>query len=210
MPWQVLVALIEPHYPRTSSKGRRPPYPLATMLRIHLLQQWYSLSDPSMEEALIEVPAMGRFAGIDLMSYRITDETTILTFRHLLVKQNLGERILLTVKRHLSQRDMTMREGATLIAAKSSTKNDKGKQDPEIHQAKKGNQWYFGMKLHIGVDKDSCLTRSMVSTADVYDFTPAAELLHGEGEVAYEDAGYQGFSKRPEMKRKEGKSRVAI
>ena len=125
VPWQALIALIEPHYPKTSKKGGRPPYPMATMLRIHLLQQWYSLSDPAMEEALIEVPTMRRFAGIDLISDRIPDETTILTFRHLLEKHDLGEQIFETVKAHLSARGMTMRQGtivdATLIAAPSST-----------------------------------------------------------------------------------------
>ena len=125
VPWQALIALIEPHYPKTSKKGGRPPYPLATMLRIHLQQQWYSLSDPAMEEALIEVPTMRRFAGIELISDRIPDETTILTFRHLLEKHELGEQIFETVKAHLSARGMTMRQGtiidATLIAAPSST-----------------------------------------------------------------------------------------
>jgi transposase, IS5 family len=125
VPLQALLDLIEPHYPKTSKKGGRPPYPLATMLRVHLLQQWYSLSDPAMEEALIEVPTMRRFAGIELISDRIPDETTILTFRHLLEKHDLGEQIFETVKAHLSARGMTMRQGtivdATLIAAPSST-----------------------------------------------------------------------------------------
>jgi IS5 family transposase len=215
VPWQALIALIEPHYPRTSSKGGRPPYPLATMLRIHLMQQWYSLSDPAMEDALIEVPTMRRFAGINLISDRIPDETTILAFRHLLEKNNLGERIFETVKSHLSKRGMTMRQGtivdATLIAAPSSTKNKDGKRDPEMHQTKKGNQWYFGMKIHAGVDKDSGLIHSVVTTAaNVHDLTPAAELLHGEEEVVYADAGYQGIGKRPEMADKTTEFRVAM
>ena len=215
VPWQPLIALIEPHYPKTSSKGGRPPYPLTTMLRIHLLQQWYSLSDPAMEEALIEVPTMRRFAGIDLISDRIPDETTILSFRHLLERHSLGERIFETVKDHLSQRGMTMRQGtivdATLIAAPSSTKNKKGERDPEMHQTKKGNQWYFGLKVHIGVDKDSGLIHSVVTTAaNVHDLTPAAELLHGEEDVVYADAGYQGIAKRPEMKGKKAEFRVAM
>ena len=215
VPWQALIALIEPHYPRTSSKGGRPPYPLATMLRIHLMQQWYSLSDPAMEDALIEVPTMRRFAGINLISDRIPDETTILAFRHLLEKNNLGERIFETVKSHLSQRGMTMRQGtivdATLIAAPSSTKNKDGKRDPEMHQTKKGNQWYYGMKIHAGVDKDSGLIHSVVTTAaNVHDLTPAAELLHGEEEVVYADAGYQGIAKRPEMAGRSTEFRVAM
>ena len=184
VPWQALIDLIEPHYPKASKKGGRPPYPLATMLRIHLLQQWYSLSDPAMEEALIEVPTMRRFAGIELISDRIPDETTILTFRHLLEKHGLGEQIFEVVKAHLSARGMTMRQGtivdATLIAAPSSTKNKEGKRDPEMHQTKKGNQWYYGMKIHIGVDKDSGLIHSVATTAaNVHDLTPVAELLHG-------------------------------
>jgi len=193
----------------------RPPYPLATMLRVHLLQQWYSLSDPAMEEALIEVPTMRRFAGINLISDRIPDETTILTFRHLLEKHGLGEQIFETVKAHLSERGMTMRQGtivdATLIAAPSSTKNKEGKRDPEMHQTKKGNQWYFGMKVHAGVDKDSGLIHSVVVTsANVHDLTPAAELLHGEEKVVYADAGYQGIAKRPEMVGRTTDFRVAM
>jgi IS5 family transposase len=144
VPWDVLISLIEPVYPKTGKKGGRPPYQLATMLRIHLLQQWYSLSDPAMEEALIDVPTMRRFVGIDLITDRIPDETTMLTFRHLLEKHRLGEQIFETVKDHLSTRGMTMRQGtivdATLIAAPSSTKNKDGKRDPEMHQTKKGNQ----------------------------------------------------------------------
>lgn len=154
VPWQALIDLIEPHYPKTSSKGGRPPYPLATMLRIHLMQQWYSLSDPAMEDALIEVATIRRFAGIDLISDRIPDETTILTFRHLLEKHDLGQKVFETVKAHLKQRGMAMKQGtiidATLISAPSSTKNKTGERDPEMHQTKKGNQWYYrfaGLRL---------------------------------------------------------------
>jgi IS5 family transposase len=215
VPWKALIDLIEPHYPKTGSKGGRPPYPLATMLRIHLLQQWYSLSDPAMEDALIEVATMRRFAGIDIISDRIPDETTILAFRHLLEKHNLGKRIFETVKAHLKERGMAMKQGtiidATLIAAPSSTKNKDGKRDPEMHQTCKGKQWHFGMKIHAGVDKDSGLIHSIVTTAaNVHDLTPAAELLHGEEEVVYADAGYQGIEKRPEMKGKTARFRVAM
>ncbi len=215
VPWQALIERIEPHYPKSGEKGGRPPYPLGTMLRIHLLQQWYSLSDPAMEEALIEVPTMRRFAGIDLISDRIPDETTILTFRHLLEKHGLGDQIFETVKAHLGERGMTMRQGtivdATLIAAPSSTKNKAGKRDPEMHQTKKGNQWYYGMKVHIGVDKDSGLIHSVVTTAaNVHDLTPAADLLHGDEQVVYGDAGYQGIAKRPEMAGKTTEFRVAM
>ena len=215
VPWPALIALIEPHYPKTGSKGGRPPYPLATMLRIHLMQQWYSLSDPAMEDALIEVPTMRRFAGSDMLSDRIPDETTILAFRHLLEKHNLGEQIFETVKAHLKERGMAMKQGtiidATLIAAPSSTKNKAGERDPEMHQTKKGNQWYFGMKIHAGVDKDTGLIHSVVTTAaNVHDLTPAAELLHGEEQVVYADAGYQGIGKRPEMAGKSTEFWVAM
>ena len=215
MPWKALIDLIEPQYPKAGSKGGRPAYPLETMLRIHLMQQWYDLSDPAMEDALIEVPTMRRFAGINLISDRIPDETTILSFRHLLEKHDLGKQIFETVKRHLKANGMAMKQGtiidATLIAAPSSTKNEKGERDPEMHQTKKGNQWYFGMKVHIGVDKDTGLIHSVETTAaNVHDLTPAADLLHGEETVVYADAGYQGIEKRDEMEGKGIGFRVAM
>ena len=215
VPWKALIDLIEPHYPKAGSKGGRPAYPLETMLRIHLMQQWYDLSDPAMEDALIEVPTMRRFAGIDLISDRIPDETTILAFRHLLEKHNLDKQIFETVKAHLKDQGMSMKQGtiidATLIAAPSSTKNKKGERDPEMHQTRKGKQWYFGMKVHIGVDKDNGLIHSIETTsANVHDLTPAAELLHGEETVVYADAGYQGIEKREEMQGKAIGFRVAM
>jgi IS5 family transposase len=215
VPWKALIDLIEPHYPKTGSKGGRPPYPLETMLRIHLMQHWYDLSDPAMEDALIEVPTMRRFAGIDLISERIPDETTILAFRHLLEKHDLGKQIFETEKGHLKDQGMAMKQGtiidATLIAAPSSTKNKKKERDPEMHQTRKGNQWYFGMKVHIGVDKDTGLIHSIETTAaNVYDLTQAAELLHGEETVVYADSGYQGIEKREEMKGKAISFRVAM
>jgi IS5 family transposase len=158
---------------------------------------------------------MRRFAGIELISDRIPDETTILTFRHLLEKHDLGEQIFETVKARLRARGMTMKQGtivdATLIAAPSSTKNKEGKRDPEMHQTKKGNQWYFGMKVHIGVDKDSGLIHSVVTTAaNVHDLTQAGELLHGDEAVVYGDSGYQGIAKRPEMAGNSAEFRVAM
>jgi IS5 family transposase len=184
VPWQALIELIELRYPKANKKGGRPPHPLAIKLRIHLLQQWYSLSDPAMEEGLLEVPTMRRFAGIELIRDRIPDETTILTFRHLLEKHKLGEQIFETVIIHLSARGMTMRQGtimhATLVAVPSSTKNKDGKRDPEMHQAKKGNQCYhrcaegfaYGMKVHLGVDMDSGLIQSVVTTSrNIYDLS---------------------------------------
>jgi len=208
VPWKELVDLIEPYYPRTSSKGGRPPYPLETMLRIHLLQQWYDLSDPAMEDALIEVATMRRFAGIALITERIPDETTILAFRHLLEQNDLGEQIFEAVKAHLKANGMAMKQGtiidATIIAAPSSTKNEKRERDPEMHQTCKGKQWHFGMKVHIGVDSESGLIHAVETTAaNVHDLTPAAELLHG-------DAGYQGIEKRPEMQGRGIGFRVAM
>ena len=215
VPWQPLIDLIETFYPKKGSKGGRPPFPLETMLRIHLMQHWYSLSDPAMEDALIEVPTMRRFAGIDLISERIPDETTILAFRHLLEKHDLGQQIFETVKAHLKARGMAMKQGkiidATLIAAPSSTKNKQGERDPEMHQTKKGNQWYFGMKVHIGVDVASGLIHSVQTTsANVHDLTPAPELLHREETLVYADAGYQGIDKRQEMEGKPIEFRVAM
>jgi IS5 family transposase len=149
VPCDALIDLIEPHYSRTSKKGGPPPYPLATMLRISLLQQWYFLSDPAMENGHIEVHIMPRFAGIDLISDRIPDETTILSFRHLLEKHALGQQIYEVVKALLSARGMTMRQGsivdATLNAAPISTKNERKERDPEMHQTCKGKQCSFGM-----------------------------------------------------------------
>lgn len=199
-----LFDLIEPHYLKTSQKGGRPPHPLATMLRIHLSQQWYSLSDPAMKDALIEVPIMRSFPGINMISDRIPDETTILSFRHLLEKHDLGQPIFETVNAHLCRHGMTMRQGTnvdvTLIAAPGSTKNNEGKRDPEMHQTRKGNQWYFGIKAHIGVDSDSGLIHSVETTAaNVHDLMPAADLLHGEETVDYADDGCQRIEKRDEM-----------
>ena len=204
VPWKALVVLIEPHYPKTSSKGGRPPYSLETMLRIHLLQQWYDLSDPAMEDALIEMATMRRFAGIALITDRIPDETTILAFRHLLEENDLGAQIFEELKTHLKANGMAMKEGtitdATIIAAPSSTKNEKRERDPQMHQTKKGNQWYYGMKVHVGVDSETGLIHSVETTAaNVHDLTPASELLHGEETVVYAEAGYQGIEKRPEM-----------
>ena len=176
-----------------------------------------------MEEALIEVPTMRRFAGIALITERIPDETMILTFSHLLEKHELGEQIFEKVQAHLSARGMTMRQGtivdASLIAAPSSTKNKGGKRDPEMYQTKKGNQWShrcsegfaYGMKVHAGVDKDSGLIHSVVVTAaNVLELTPVAELLHGNEKVGYSDAGYQGIAKRSEMAGKTTQCRVPM
>lgn len=201
VPWSALVALIEPHAPR--ARTGRPPFAIVTMLRIHFLQQWFSLSDPAMEEALHDIPLYREFAGLDGVAPRLPDETTILRFRHLLEAHDLAARMLATVNDLLQAKGLMLRTGtavdATLIAAPSSTKNKEGQRDPEMHQTKKGNQWHFGMKAHIGVDADSGLVHTVVGTAaNVNDVTQGHALLHGQEEVVFADAGYQGAMKREE------------
>ena len=201
VPWKGLVALIEPHYPK--GKTGRPPMGVEVMLRVHLLQQWFGLSDPAMEEALHDVPVYREFAGLEGAMRRLPDESTILRFRHLLEKHNLGDAILATVNAILQRQGMLLKTGtvvdATLIAAPSSTKNSSGERDPEMHQTKKGNQWYFGMKAHIGTDAESGLVHTVIGTAaNVNDVTQGHGLLHGGEDVVFADAGYQGAMNRPE------------
>lgn len=203
VPWSRLERLIEPHYPKAGD-GRHP-YPLATMLRIHFLQQWYSLSDPAAEDALYEITSMRQFAKLSLTHNCIPDETTILNFRHLLEEHKLSEEIFAEVNTYLGEKGLLLRQGtlvdATIINAPSSTKNKERKRDPEMHQAKKGNQWYFGMKAHIGTDLDSGLVHSLTGTAaNVSDISETHNLLHGDEEMAFADAGYTGVEKRKEMK----------
>lgn len=200
VPWAVLVQIVEPHSPK--AKTGRPPFAIETMLRIHYLQQWFALSDPAMEEALHDMPVFREFAKLDGVS-RLPDETTILRFRHLLEKHDLATDMLRVVNDILQAKGLLMRKGtvvdATLIAAPSSTKNADGERDPEMKQTKKGNQWYFGMKAHIGVDAKSGLVHSIIGTAaNVNDVTQAGGLLHGQEKDAFGDAGYRGVSKRPE------------
>jgi IS5 family transposase len=201
VPWSVLVQIVEPHYPR--AKTGRPPFGIETMLRIHYLQQWFALSDPAMEEALHDMPVFREFAKLDDGVKRLPDETTILRFRHLLEKHDLATDMLRVVNDLLQAKGLMMRKGtvvdATLIAAPSSTKNEAGERDPEMRQTKKGKNWYFGMKAHIGVDADSGLVQTVATTpANVNDLTMAGALLHGQETAAHGDAGYQGVHKRPE------------
>jgi len=203
VPWRQLEALIEPHYPKVG--GGRPPYALSAMLRIHCLQQWYGLSDPAMEEALYEIASMRQFAGLSLARGAVPDETTILKFRHLVERHDLARQIFETIKGHLQAKGLMLRQGtivdATIVSAPSSTKNSTGERDPEMHQTRKGNQWYFGMKAHVGVDAESGLVHTMIGTAaNVADVTQAHDLLHGEETVAFGDAGYTGVAKRAERK----------
>jgi IS5 family transposase len=201
VPWGVLVQVVDPYY--SKAKTGRPPFPVETMLRIHYLQQWFGLSDPAMEEALHDVPLYREFARLDGATERLPDETTILRFRHLLEKHNLAVDMLRVVNDLLGYKGLMLRSGtavdATLIAAPSSTKNIEGERDPEMKQSKKGNNYYFGMKAHIGVDMASGLVHTVVTTpGNVSDINMAGALLHGDEEVAFGDAGYQGVHKRPE------------
>ncbi|WVL65896.1 IS5 family transposase [Xanthomonas campestris pv. campestris] len=202
VPWQQLLGLVAPHYPVSGRPGRQP-YALATMLRIHLLQQWYALSDPAMEEALHEIPTLRRFAQLGGLD-NVPDETTILNFRRLLETHGLAARMLEAVNAHLARKGQSLRSGtivdATLIAAPSSTKNADHARDPEMHQTKKGNQWYFGMKAHIGVDEFSGLVHHVHCTAaNVADVTVTHTLLHGKEDSVFGDSGYTGADKREEL-----------
>ena len=215
VPWSALLSLIASFYPVQGPQGGRPPYPAETMLRIHLMQNWYCLSDEAMEDALIEVESMRRFAHLDLAKGWIPDASTILAFRHFLEKHDLGAKLFERVGEYLREQGLLLREGtvvdATIIHAPTSTKNEKRERDPEMHQTRKGNQWSFGMKVHIGVDKDSGLIHSVATrAANSSDVVVAPELLHGEEKVVYGDAGYQGLQKREEMEGKEVECRIAM
>jgi IS5 family transposase len=201
VPWAELVGLIQPHAP--AGKTGRPPFAVETLLRIHFMQQWFTLSDPAMEEALYDTPLYCEFARLDPGMSRVPDESTILRFRHLLEANDLALQIMATVNAMLAARGLLLKAGtavdATLIAAPSSTKNKDGARDPEMHQTKKGNQWHFGMKAHIGVDADSGLVHTVLGTAaNVNDVTQGHALLHGQEQVVFADAGYQGAAKRAE------------
>ena len=199
VPWSALVELVAPYAPE--GRRGRPPFSVETMLRIHFMQQWFTLSDPAMEEALHDTPLFREFAGVGGWSDRVPDETTILRFRHLLEKHKLAPEILKSVNELLSAKGLLLKAGtvvdATLIAAPSSTKNKTGERDSEMHQSKKGNQWHFGMKAHIGVDAESGLVHTVRGTSgNVNDVVQANALLHGEEAEAFGDAGYQGVDKR--------------
>jgi IS5 family transposase len=195
VPWSRFCGLIEPHYPKGSPAGGRPPLPLERMFRIYCLQQWYNLSDPGAEEALYDSITMRRFAGVSTDEDVIPDETSILNFRRLLEKHKLTERLLAEVNTHLSERGFIVGKGtivdATIINAPSSTKNEKKKRDPQMHQTRKGKQWYFGMKVHTGTDADSGLVHTVKGTAaNVADVNVLGELLHGGEESLHGDSAY--------------------
>lgn len=200
IPWERLEERIRPHYFK-AERGRRP-YPLSVMLRVHIVQICYNLSDPGMEDLLYEAESVRRFAGLSL-SEPLPDESTILHFRHLLEKHGLGEGLFEEINRHLEAHGLRMREGtivdATIIEAPSSTKNRTGGRDPEMRQVKKGSQYHFGMKLHIGVDSETGLVHSFATTsANVHDVTQTHRLLHGGERQVWGDAGYIGVQKREE------------
>lgn len=201
-PWAALLEQIEPHYPKGGGRGR-PPRGLERMLRMYIAQQCFGLSDEGVEDALYDSQAIRNFVGIDLSREMAPDATTLLRFRRLLETHGLTERVFSAINTHLAERGLLLREGtvvdATIIAAPSSTKNQKGERDPQMHQTKKGNQWHFGMKAHIGVDAVSGLVHTVVTTAaNVNDVTQAHRLLHGKERYALGDAGYQGVEHREE------------
>jgi len=202
VPWTRLMAVIAPYYPK-GERGR-PPIGIERMLRIYFLQQWYGLADEALEDAIYDSQAMRTFAGIELSVEGVPDATTLLKFRHLLEAHDLTREIFEEVGTLLEERQLLMREGtivdATIIAAPCSTKNASQRRDPEMHQTKKGNQWYFGMKAHIGVDAQGGVVHSLSGTAaNVADITQTHALLHGQEKEAYADAGYLGVEKREEI-----------
>lgn len=195
VPWAKLCVLIEPHYPKPGN-GRRPKE-LEQMLRIYFLQQWFNLADPAVEEALYDSATLRQFAGIDLGREPVPDETTVCRFRHLLEEHNLGEEILGTVNLHLQAKGVRITTGtivdATLIHAPSSTKNRDQSRDPEMHQAQKGKNWYFGMKAHVGVDSKTKIIHTAVATAaNVSDVAILPDLLHGAETRVWGEGAYQG------------------
>ncbi len=194
VPWAALLAVIEPHYPTTGRRGR-PPMSLSTMLRIYFMQQWYALSDPAMEDALYEIESMRRFAGLDLLEESMPDETTILKFRHLLERHGLTAQMMNVINDTLAAQGLLLKGGtmvdATIIHASPSTKNQDKQRDPEMHQTKKGNQWYFGMKIHVGADVNSGLAHTVsVTPANASDISQLPHLLREDDRAVFGDKGY--------------------
>lgn len=215
IPWQVWVGLIEPHYysERPGKRGRKAK-PVETMLRMYLLQGWFSLSDEGVEDAIYDSYAMRRFMRLDFAVEDVPDATTLLHFRHLLEERDLGAALLAAQNEIFEDQGWIMRGGsiidATIIAAPSSTKNATGKRDPQMHQTKKGNQWYFGMKAHIGACAGTGYVHTVTATAaNVHDLDEAAGLVREDDEVAYVDAGYQGAARRPEIAGDERLSKIS-
>jgi IS5 family transposase len=203
VPWSAIAAVIEPHYPKGTGPGR-PPVGLERMLRIYVAQQVLGLSDEGIEDAIYDSQSIRAFVGIDLAIESAPDATTLLKFRRLLEGAKLTKELFKAINQRLADKGLFLRNGtiidATLIAAAPSTKNKDKQRDPQMHQSKKGNQWYFGMKAHIGVDAGSGLVHSVVGTAgNVADVTQVDQLLHGEEQCVFADAGYTGAEKREEV-----------
>jgi len=199
IPWKVLSKVIKPYYPKPKGAGRRP-IGIERMLRIHFLQHWFELSDPGAEEALYDSRAMRQFVGIDLGKEPVPDETTILNFRHLMERYNLGAEMFRLVNVYLAENGLKVNRGtivdATIIDAPTSTKNKDKARDPDMHQTRKGNQWYFGMKTHIGVDNQTKLIHSVaVTAANVHDSQLLGDLLHGDETHVWGDSAYAGQKK---------------
>jgi IS5 family transposase len=213
VPWARLVERLQPFYPK-GQRGR-PPIGLERMLRLHFLQQWYGLADEALEDALYDSQALRGFAGIDLSVAAVPDATTVMNFRHWLEEHDLTRVLFEEVGAMLEERGLLMRQGtivdATIIAAPPSTKNKKKARDPEMHQTKKGNQWHFGMKAHIGVDVASGLVHTVVGTAaNEADINQTASLLHGQESDVFADAGYTGADKRPDLEDRDVAWNIAI
>jgi transposase, IS5 family len=202
IPWASLVALIEPHYPKAG--GGRPPLPLERLLRIYFMQQWFNLSDPQAEDALYDSESMRRFAGVELAEDTIPDETTILRFRHLLEEHKITEAIFAAVRKLLEDKRLLLKSGtivdATIIAAPTSTKNAQGKRDPEMHQTRKGKDWYFGMKVHVGTTKQGLVHSLATGPAHEADVSRLDDLLHGEEGELYGDKAYWSEDHRQNCK----------
>ena len=211
IPWDYWVNLIRPYYP--SGKRGRPPKDIEAMLRMYLMQNWFNLSDAGIEDAIYDSYAMRSFMHLDFFTQQVPDATTLLHFRHLLEENRIGEKIFADVKARLEKAGLMMHGGtivdATIISAPSSTKNKEGRRDPEMHQTKKGNQWYHGMKVHSGVDAGSGYVHTITGTsANVHDIDEIAKLIRKEDEVAYGDCGYSGADKREEIRNDEHLSKI--
>ncbi|MBD5134849.1 MAG: IS5 family transposase [Lachnospiraceae bacterium] len=213
IPWSDWAEIIRPYYP-SGNRGRRPRG-IEIMLRMYLMQNWFNLSDEGIEDAIYDSYAMRSFLHIDFMEQQVPDATTLLKFRHLLEDNKLGEKIFADVNARLEAAGLIMHGGtvvdATLIAAPTSTKNHGGKRDPEMHQTKKGNEWYFGMKVHAGVDAGSGYVHTITGTsANVHDIVETSKLIREDDEVVYGDSGYQGADKRPEFREDEHLAQIEL
>ena len=204
IPWKELIPIIQKYYPKAGN-GRQP-MPIERMLRIYFMQQWYGLSDPAMEDALYDIESIRHFADIDIAADVVPDETTILNFRHLLEKHNLTQKIFEKVNKYLTEKGLLLREGtivdATIVNAPASTKNSESARDPEMRSTKKGNQYYFGMKAHVGTDTRGLVHDIVITDAAVHDSQVMDKLLHGEEQVVYGDSAYSSKSKKLEYEAK--------